>query len=401
MKFNYQARDKEGQIKSGVVETSSREAALQILDRHGLYVTILEEEGNESLFSQRLNLFPSVSRRDRMVFSRQLAIMFQAEVSIVEALHSIAEQMENGHFQEQIFEVAEAVEAGTPLSHALGKHRDTFSDFYTSMVKSGEASGTLSDSLEYLAEHEEREYEVNSRIQSALLYPAFVLAVAGAVLFMLMFFVLPNLGQVFEDTGQELPWITWALLEFSYMLRGYWWLILIIMAGGGFALGKYARSPEGGNFFNSLALRLPMFGPFLRTVYLTRFAENISTLIAAGIPVVQALKISGEIVGNSTYKSIIDEAQEGVRRGERITSILRKYPKEFPPIFTRMMYVGERSGALDTTLKRVVGFYRKEVDRSISSFLSILEPVLIVFLGFVVAGIMIAVLMPLYQSVSF
>ncbi|MFH1584871.1 MAG: type II secretion system F family protein [Patescibacteria group bacterium] len=401
MKFNYQARDKKGEVRSGVVEASTEETALQILDRHGLYVTILEQAQKAPILGKRIELFSRISRKDVMVFSRQLAIMFRSQVPLVEALQTIAMQLENEAFRERLQKVSEDVEAGTPLSDALSRHTDAFSSFYINMVKSGEVSGTLSDVLGYLADHEEREYDLQSKIKGAFVYPAFVVFIAGAVLFLMMFYVIPNISKIISETGAELPPITRVVMALSAFVRAWWWLLFLGLGGSIVSFLRYLKTSGGKRFWGIYSLKIPMFGSFLRMIYLTRFAENLATLVAGGIPIVQALEITGRIIGNVKYESIVEEAKEGVRRGERISSVLRQYPAEFPPVFTQMMFVGEKSGSLDKVLENVVSFYQKEVERSIEGFLGVLEPALIVVLGLVVGGLMVSVLMPLYQSLSF
>ena len=397
MKFNYQARDAKGQIQIGQVEASSQDAALEVLSRSGFFVTLLQEAAKKSVYAKRISLFERVSVKDVMLFSRQLAIMFKSQVSLLEALRTLALQTKNQSFKEKILGMSEEVEAGTPLSQALSRHSATFSPFYISMAKSGEASGTLAKSLEYLAEHLQREYELTSRVKGALVYPAFVVFVAFLVLFLMMFFVIPNMTKVLQDLGQQLPLLTRIVISMADFLRSKWWLFLLFLALGGVFSFRYVKTKEGKRFLNSAFLKFPALGPVLSMVYLARFAENLSTLVGGGIPIVQALDITGNVVGNAVYQRIVHEARDEVKKGKNISEVLQKYPTEFPPIFTQMVLVGEKSGTLDTSLLNIVGFYQKEVARTVDSFLSLIEPLLIVVLGLMVGGLMAAVLLPLYQ----
>src|SRR3989338_91862 len=221
MKFNYQARNKKGETQTGVIEASSREAAAQLLSRHDLYVTILEEEKATHVFSKRLAFFDRVSVRDIMLFSRQLSIMFQSRVSLVEALQVLGSQMRNSSFKEKIFEISESVEGGTAFSAAIEKYPVIFSSFYVSMVKSGEASGTLSGVLEYLADHLEREYYLSSKIKGALVYPMFIVFLAFALLFLMFFFVTPTRSRVWESPGTEPPAVTKMVLWLAGFTRSW------------------------------------------------------------------------------------------------------------------------------------------------------------------------------------
>ena len=265
------------------------------------------------------------------------------------------------------------------------------------MVKAGEASGTLSSVLEYLADHMEREYHLISKIRSALVYPAFIVFLAFTVLSLLMFFVIPNLTKVLQETGQELPAVTEFVLTLASLFRAFWWILLLLVGGAAFFLFRWKSTPEGTRFFSESYLKVPLLGSFLRMIYLSRFAENLSTLISGGLPIVQALNITGRIVGNTVYSGIIEEAKREVQKGNQISTVLQKYPREFPPVFTQMVFVGEKSGTLDKTLSNIVSFYQKEVERTVEAFLSIIEPALIVVLGLVVGGLLASVLLPLYQ----
>jgi len=269
------------------------------------------------------------------------------------------------------------------------------------MVKSGEASGTLSESLTYLADHLEKEYYLSSKIKGAMIYPALIVVVVIGVLVMMMYFVIPNMTKVLTETGQELPVLTKVVIGFSNFFRSWGWVLLPVVAGLFIGLLRYFKTDEGKKLKDKFLLKIPLIGPFLRMIYLSRFAENLSTLITGGLPVVQALEITGDIVGNDVYQTIISQIKDEVRRGQKISQVLTRFPNEFPPILIQMVTVGERTGTLGESLTNVVDFYQKEIDRGIDNLLSILEPVLVIFLGGLVAGLMAAVLMPLYQMTGF
>ncbi|MDP6704552.1 MAG: type II secretion system F family protein, partial [archaeon] len=397
MKFNYQARDEKGENQIGVIEASSREAALKLLAGHKLYVTTLETAKAGPVYAREIEFFSRVPAREIMLFSRQLSIMFKARVPLVEALRTLAVQTKKRSFKEKLMRISEEVEGGTSFSNSLKMYPEVFSDFYVNMAASGEASGQLSDVLGYMAEHLEREYTLKSKVRGALVYPAFIVLVASAVLFLLMYMVIPNLADVLQDTGRELPLVTQIVIVLADITRSWGWVFLLALAGGAILLWRYSKTPQGKAFFSVFVLKVPMIGSVFQMVYLSRFAENLSTLIAGGLPIAKALDITGTIVGNDVYKNIILEGKEVVRGGSKISSVLEKYPDEFPPVFTQMVSVGEKSGSLDEVLRNIVDFYQKEVERAIETFLSILEPLLIVVLGLLVGGLMASVLLPLYQ----
>lgn len=402
MKFNYQARNKTGQVQVGVVEASSKEAALQILSRNELYVTILEQEATERpIYAKRLAFFDRIPPKEIMLFSRQLSIMFQSQVPLVEALRTISLQTKNPNFKEKILKISESVEGGTSLSGALSQFSKVFSPYYVSIIKSGEASGSLSQMLDSLADHLDREYALSSKIKGALTYPAFVIFIGVAVLFLMMFFVVPNLVKVLGTSAKQLPLATRIVIFLADALRKWWWALFLGIAVACVSFVKYIRTKGGKKAFDVFMLKVPVIGSFLGMMYLSRFAENLSTLVTGGIPIVEALGITQDIISNEVYKNIIGQAKEAVRNGSSINEVLSQYPGAFPPIFTQMVAVGEKSGTLDTSLLNMVKFYQKEVENMVDSLLSILEPLLIVVLGVVIGGLMASILLPLYQSISF
>jgi len=399
MKFNYQARTKNGEVHTGQIEASSKESAASLLQGRGLYVTFLEG-ATPPLYARRIALFERISRQDLALFSRQLAIMFKSKVPLIEALEVLSSQTKNIDFKEKIFKISEKVEGGVAFSQSLALYPKIFSPFYIAMVKSGEVSGKLSEVLNYLADHQEREYHLTSKAKGAMIYPSLILIVIVLVIALLVVFVIPNLVSVLEAGGQELPVATKAVIALADFSRSWGWLVLLIAGVSIFSLIRYYATEKGKAFFDKLFLRLPIFGSFLKMVYISRFAENLSTLIAGGLPIVQSLEVVGDIIGNVSYKNAILTARDEVRKGEMISSTLNQFPELFSPVFVQMVLVGEKTGTIDTTLINIVDFYQKEVDRAIDGIIGVLEPILIVFLGVVVGGIMLAVLMPIYQSIS-
>ncbi|MCX6759710.1 MAG: type II secretion system F family protein [Candidatus Nealsonbacteria bacterium] len=399
MKFNYQARTKKGDVHTGSVETSSKESAVTILRERGLYVTFLEEVA-APVYARRIEFFGKITKKDIVLFSRQLAIMFRSRVPLIESLRVLSIQTKNVDFKEKILKISEEVEGGTSFSQALARYPKIFSFFYVAMVKSGEASGKLSEVLNYLADHLEREYHLTAKARGALIYPCLVIVVALLVLTLLVFFVLPNLIEIFEASGQSFPTSTKIVIALADFFRSWWWLIFSLIILLILFFFKYRSTESGRNFFDRIILKIPILGLFLQMIYLARFAENLSTLISSGLPIVQALEIVGDIIGNVSYKEVILKIREEVKKGEMVSSTLSRAPELFPPVFIQMVLVGERTGTLDTTLMYIVDFYQKEVDRTIDNILGILEPALIVFLGFIVAGLMLSILMPLYQTIA-
>ena len=400
MKLNYQARTKKGEVRTGQIEASSREAAAALLQKHGLYVTFLEEAVSP-IYARKVKIFERISKKDLVLFSRQLSIMFKSKVPLVESLRVLSLQAGNADFKEKILRMSEEVEAGTSLSKALENFPEVFSVFYIAMIKSGEVSGKLSEVLDYLADHLEREYHLTSKVKGALLYPSLIVFVVILVLILMIFFIIPQLAAVLMTEEESLPWITKLVINFSFFVRTWGWLMLAIFILLTTIIYRYFQTDQGRRLFDKRLLRLPFIGPFLNMINVARFAENLSTLISGGLPIAQALETVGNIVGSTAYKEAIFKMRDEVRKGVPISSVLSGYTDLFPPVFIQMVLVGERTGTLDTTLMNIVDFYQKEIDRTIDNILSVLEPVLILILGLVVAGIMLSVLLPLYQMIAF
>jgi len=399
MKFNYQARTKEGKVKAGIVEASSKEGALILLQKYGLYVTFLEES-QKPIYARELKFLKKASFRDLVLFSRQLSIMVSSKITLTESLKTIANQTENLDLREKVFNLSEQIEGGRSFSQAASAFPQLFSKFYIAMVKAGEASGKLAESLNYLADHLEREYELTSKLKGASVYPTLIIVFIFIVFNIMIFTVIPNLKMVLAETEAQTPPLTAAIMAFTEFLQKYAIFVFGAIAAALVGLFRYYKTEEGKRLFDKFFLKVPLFGALLKKVYLARLAENLSTLISAGIMINQALEITSEIVGNNTYQEAMFSISQDVRDGVPLSSAVSLFPENFPPIFVQMISVGEKTGTLDSSLIYVSDFYRKESDRAIDSMLSILEPLLIIFLGGIVGGLMLAVLLPIYQTVT-
>lgn len=399
MRFIYQARTKNGDIKAGSVEAESTQAAAEILRRDDLFVTFLKSDENK--FNIKFHFFEGVSGKDIAIFSRQLAVMFKANVSLVESLRTIGNQLTNQSFREKVLKISQTVEAGSPLSAALAKYPDIFSSFFIAMVKAGEVSGNLSEQFNYLADYLEKQYNLSGKIRGAMVYPIVILVVMVGVLFLMSYFVLPNLISMLTSSETELPLITKIVIAVTNFIRGIGGIVVLLVLIGIFVLvSRMARTKDGKEFLDRLILRIPIIRNLFKMIYVTRFADNLSTLIAGGIPINQALDITSMIVGNAVYRDAIIKTGEGVRKGQMISSVLLNYPELFPAMFDQMILVGEQTGSLDKSLLTMVSFYEKEAERAIDSMLLLIEPVMIVSLGLIVGLVVASVMIPLYSSMS-
>lgn len=400
MKFEYQARTPRGEVQSGTVESSSREAAVDILQRHKLIVTKLystEEEGGITFKIDIPFLTKKVNLRDISVFSRQLAILFTSEVPLVESLRTLADQTENSGFKEKIFKISDDVDSGTSFSKSIAKYPEIFSTFYVSMVRAGEVSGKLSESLLYLSDHYEREYDLMGKIKGAMYYPAFVLSALVVVMLIMLIFVIPSLTSILKESGQNLPIITRGIIGFVDFLRTKGWIIAVLLVVAVVFLLRWKKTPKGKKIWDKYLLKFPIYGDILKKICLNRFAENLSTLIKGGLPISKAMEVSADVVGNETYKDTILEAESGIRRGEFMSAIFKMKREIIPPLVTQMILIGEKTGRLPGVLENLSKFYQKEVARTTENLVSLIEPLLMLILGFGVGFVVVGVLMPIYQ----
>lgn len=398
MKFSYQARTKEGEIQTGETEASSREAALSLLQRSGLFVTYLIES-QEPFWQKSVGFLAKTRKGDIVFFTRQLAIMIKSNIPVVESLETIARQTKKKDFQEKIMKLAEQIEGGTPLSQALTTFPEIFSPFFIGMVKSGEVSGNIPESLDYLADYLEREDDFRSKLIAALTYPAFVIVVFIAIMFVMAIMVVPEFGEIFAETGVELPWLTKLVIKLSTFLKEQWWLPLLFIFGLGIGLVSVFKNKIAKKRLDRFLLDLPLIGDFFKKVYLSQIALNLSTLIAGGVPISQALEIVADVVDNHVYQQAIFQTREGVRAGQTMSSVFSAHPEEFSLLFIQMVIVGEKTGNLENSLQNIVSFYQKQVERTLESFVKLLEPMLIIVLGILVVGLAMSLFVPLFQRV--
>lgn len=400
MKYTYQSRTKEGQVKNGVIEASSRDAAAALLQKYGIFVTVLQEEAVKGSFLKKFRFETNVSTKELAIFSRQLAVMLESRVPVVQSLTSLAIQTNKVRFKKIILEVSNFVEEGVSLSEAFGHYPKIFDSFYVNLVKSGEVSGKISGSLYYISNHLESEHDIKSQVQQAMIYPAFTISILFVVINIIIIFLLPKIEELILESASAPSSFTVFVLGFYGILQRFWWMIMLALFLLIVFLIFYFRTKDGRKVFDKWSLKIPFLGDILRKVFLSRFCGNISTLITAGISINKALKITEETVNNSAYKEIIKDVGDKVSEGEKISSVLVGHQDYFPSFVIQMIKVGEETGKLDKTLMEIVNFYDKEIKRSISLFLTLLEPMLIIVLGVVVGFIALSVFAPLYSALG-
>lgn len=397
MKFNYQAKTKEGEVQMGVVEASSSDSALKLLQNAGLIITALERAEGLPFYARDIKFFSRVTSKDLVMFTRHLSLMFKSRIPLVQILQTLSEQTSNYVFRDKILAITQAVEGGTPLSEALAYYPDVFSSYYVNLVKSGEISGTLSEGLEYLADHIEREHNLKSKIKAAMYYPILVVVAMIGVIMLMAYFVVPHIAGILEEGGQELPFITTLVIWAADFLKNWGWILLLVFIALIVLWLRYIKTPAGRELWHKTILNIPLIKSLLKMIYVNRFAENLATLIRGGLAISRALEITGDTIGNEVYRKVIYEVRNDVRRGENISRLLREHPALFPPVLTQMVLVGEKTGTMEESLMNVVRFYQAEIERDTDALVKFLEPLLILFLGGLVGVLIAALFVPLYN----
>ena len=396
MEFTYSARDAEGRTRSGIVRAATEDLATAALTERGFREVALQPVEAPGILGFKLRLPTKIPRKELVVFARQLSVLAAANIPMVSALRTTAAQTVHPRLREILITVADEVEAGSKLSDALGEHPDAFSEFVVNMIRSGETSGQLSEVLEYLAEQEEKDFDLLNKIRGAMMYPAFIVAGLVGVGFVLMVWVIPKLTGVLAETGATLPAPTRALMAVSGFMSSYWWLILIGTAAALIGLRLYIKTPQGRYYWDSFKIRLPVFGGLFRRIALVRFTRSMETLLSGGVDTTSALAVAADVVGNEVYKRIILETQREVADGSSITVVFAR-SSVVPSMLPQMMAVGEETGRLLDVLKRLSQFYTREIDNLVANMVSLIEPLIMVVMGVGVGLIVAAVILPMYS----
>lgn len=399
MRFSYEARTETGESRTGVVDAVNLPSAIDVLQRNNLIIVEVKPEEEGGFFGKRLRLFDHVKLRDVVIFSRQLSTLFEAKVPATQALKTLAAEAPSQVFREAISDILDDLTAGSSLSQAMSKHPNIFSPFYTNLVRSGEESGKLQDVFVFLADYLERTYALNSKAKNALVYPAFVFTAFIGVIVVMLVVVVPKLTSIFKETGQAVPFYTQAIISLSEFLQNWGILVLIVILLAAVAIWRFIKTDQGKELLDELKIRLPVIGTLFKKIYLSRIADNLSTLVLAGVPIIRSLQITADVVNNRVYRAIILDAAESVKAGSTISSAFVKY-KEISPLLTQMIRIGEESGRLDFILKSVSHFYKQDIDNALENMVGLIEPALIIFLGGGVGILVAALLVPLYNLSS-
>ncbi len=395
--YKWEGKAAKGVIKKGEMEAPSEAAIRTQLRQQNITPTKISLKGKE--FKISLPFKKKVKQRSIAIFTRQLATMIDAGLPLVQSLEILASQQDHKVFQNIIRDIREDVEGGSTFAGALKKHPATFNELYTNLVVAGEEGGILDTILTRLANYIEKAEALKKKVKSALVYPATIMGVAVIVVMILMIFVIPVFESMFKSAGQNLPLPTLITLTISKLVQKY---IVIIIPGfilSFYLIKKYYQTEKGKTVMDTLLLKLPVFGPLFQKIAVARFSRTLGTLVSSGVPILDGLNIVSKASGNKRIEIAILNARASIREGETISEPLGRSGL-FPPMVIQMISVGESTGALDSMLSKIADFYEDEVDVAVGNLTSLLEPLLMVFLGVVIGGVVISMYLPIFQMAS-
>ncbi|MBU2541031.1 MAG: type II secretion system F family protein [Candidatus Omnitrophica bacterium] len=389
--FKYTAKNRSGKKISGMLEADNQNLAIETLRKKELIPISLSEEKAKRRVSGR-----KVKLDDLVIFSRQLATMVDSGIPLVQALSILGEQVQKENFRQVILRIRQDIEEGAGFCDALAKHTAVFSPLYINMVKAGEASGLLNEILDRLANYLEKASALQRKVKSSLTYPIVVIAMALIITIFLLVKVVPTFRGIFDMLGGTLPLPTRILIGFSDMLRHSFLYIVIFLVGVVFLLKKWSKTPRGRRTIDYYLLKLPVFGPLLKKVAIAKFSRTLSTLVRSGVPILGSLEIVGKTAGNKIVEEALDNARKSIKEGEPISGPLSE-SDAFPPMVVRMIAVGEQTGELEKMLSKIADFYDEQVDATVSSMTSLIEPMVIAFLGVIIGGIVVSLFLPIFK----
>jgi len=397
--FVYKVRDRAGKIFTGNIEGENRTSVVSRLREMDYYITSVSEERKNILFSTQLNLFRGIKLRDLTIFYRQFATMVNAGLTLVNSLDILTEQVENKILANHIKAVKADVEAGSTLADAMEKFPQVFSELYLSMIRAGEIGGVLDEILNKIADLMEKEFALRQKIKSAMAYPSFIAGAAVIMAIFMLTFILPQFAGIFKQFGGKLPALTQFLLTLTILFNKFWYLFLIVFAGLVAAFLAYKKTPSGKVNFDKFKLSAPIFGDLNRKSAISRFTRILGTLIKSGVPILEALQVSSNAIGNLVISSAVLDARTKIKEGQSISGPLAA-SGVFPPMVTQMVMVGEESGELEEMLINVAKFYDEEVDRAVERLTAIVEPLMMAFIALTVGVMIIAMYLPIFNMVN-
>ncbi|MBX4189366.1 type II secretion system F family protein [Candidatus Parcubacteria bacterium] len=395
MLYLYKAINQTGQKTEGSIDAFSMEVAIDSLQKRGLVIITIDPAEKETWLS-KLSFADKVKVKDVVILSRQMATLFEAQVSALKIFSLLAAEVENKRLQKILSEVANDLQGGSSISKALNKHPEVFSDFYVNMVKVGEETGKLNETFSYLADYLDRNYEVTSKAKNALIYPAFVITVFLGVMILMFTVIIPKISIILISSGAPIPVYTAIVFAISNFFLNDGWVLAAVVVIAGFVLYKYSKTDEGRTAIARFKLQVPFIGDLYKKLYLSIISDNMNTMILSGVPMVRAIEVTAAVVGNDVYKRILEDCMIAVESGSSFSKALSQY-EDIPGILVQMVRVGEETGEVGSILKTMANFYRREVINAVDTLVSLIEPVMIVILGLGVGILLASVLIPIYD----
>ncbi len=400
MLFLYKTINKLGEREEGEIEAFSRDAAIAALQRKGLAVSAVKpKDESDGDILKKISFLNRVSNKDVVILSRQMATLFESHVSALRVFKLIGTETENPTLRKHLLQIVDDLQGGASISSALSKHPDIFSDFYVNMIKSGEESGHIDQSFLYLADYMDRTYAVSSKAKNALIYPAFVIFTFFSVMILMFTVIVPKIGVIIRESGQDIPFYTKIVFWVSDLFVNNWVFLAVGLLAIIFGGIWYGRTKEGRRWISNSRLYIPYIGDLYRKLYISRFADNMSTMVLSGIPMLKAIEVTSAVIENEIYKEVMDQALVKVKAGQALSASFADRP-EMPAILIQMIKAGEETGELGSILQTMSKFYQREVVNAVDTLVGMIEPVMIVALGVGVGILLASVLMPIYNIAS-
>jgi type IV pilus assembly protein PilC len=395
-KFNWEAKTKAGALQKGVMEASSESMVEAQLRKYGFSgISIKSEKAGFKLPSFGGG-GPKVDTKDLVVFTRQFATMIDSGLPLVQCLDILASQQQNKSFKTALYAIKEAVESGSTFADALGKHPKIFDQLYVNLIAAGEVGGILDTILNRLAAYIEKALKLKKQVKGAMVYPATIISIAVVVIGVILVFVIPTFSKMFADFGGTLPMPTLIVIGISDFLQKYILVIIAVFYGIKVAIGKYYDTPSGRKLMDTLFLKLPVIGVLIRKVSVAKFTRTLGTMISSGVPIMDGLEIVAKTAGNKVVEEAIYKVRQAISEGKTMADPLAE-SGVFPPMVVQMIAVGEATGAMDTMLNKVADFYDDEVDDAVGNLTAMMEPLLMLFLGVTVGGLVVAMYLPIFK----
>ena len=394
--YTWKGRTRAGKTQEGVLVAENKDAVIAILRKQQVTVMAVTEKGKEFALPK---MGGGISQKEIAVFTRQFSVMIDAGLPLVQCLEILGTQQDNRVFQKILFEVRQDIESGATLADSLRKHPKAFDELYCNMVAAGETGGILDTILQRLSQYIEKIVKLRSAVRSAMVYPVAVITIAIAVVWIILWKVIPTFATLFAGLGAQLPLPTRITIALSKFIGSWWWMVFGVIGLTAFAIVRFHKTYKGRRIIDGLLLKAPVLGLVLKKIAVARFCRTLGTLVSSGVPILEALEITARTAGNAVVEDAIMETRKSIEQGKTISEPL-KNTKVFPSMVVQMVAVGEQTGALETMLNKIADFYEDEVDEATANLLAMLEPVMICFLGVVIGGIVISMYMPMFDLIN-